>query len=214
VVKLREFFLEDRAVRFEPAIDLREESAEQETFQALRESGTNSLLHRHRWGRSGGLSTESARKVRSQFTAFLSLCVNPPVPGSTKVRFVFGPTEGNSESVSPCRQATSGIAKKRARYEDRFDRGGTVLGTSVGATDARTSRSASDICRPSTGVQACSEVSHSRPVFTKSRGLSKDSGSFTGQRSLALATCGTSPTTCSPRWQRASVRGDSTQDRG
>ena len=41
MVKLGEFFLEDRAARFEPTVDLRQDIAERETFQAFREAGQN-----------------------------------------------------------------------------------------------------------------------------------------------------------------------------
>ena len=37
MVKLGEFFLEDRAARFEPTVDLRQDIAERETFQTSRE---------------------------------------------------------------------------------------------------------------------------------------------------------------------------------
>ena len=36
MVKLGEFFLEDRAARFERTVDLRQDMAERETFQAFR----------------------------------------------------------------------------------------------------------------------------------------------------------------------------------
>ena len=39
MVKLGEFFLEDRAARFEPTVDLRQDIAERETFQPFREAG-------------------------------------------------------------------------------------------------------------------------------------------------------------------------------
>ncbi len=39
MVKLGEFFLEDRAARFEPTVDLREDCAQRETFQPFRETG-------------------------------------------------------------------------------------------------------------------------------------------------------------------------------
>ena len=39
VVKIGEFFLEDRAARFEPTVDLREDCAQRETFQPFRETG-------------------------------------------------------------------------------------------------------------------------------------------------------------------------------
>jgi len=41
MVKFGELFLEDRAARFEPTVDLREDSAEPETFQAFRETRQN-----------------------------------------------------------------------------------------------------------------------------------------------------------------------------
>ena len=41
MVKLGEFFLEDRAARFEPTVDLRQDIAQRETFQAFQETGQN-----------------------------------------------------------------------------------------------------------------------------------------------------------------------------
>ena len=41
MVKLGEFFLEDRAARFKPTVDFRDDSAERETFQALQETCQN-----------------------------------------------------------------------------------------------------------------------------------------------------------------------------
>ena len=38
MVKLGEFFLKDRAARFEPTVDLRQDMAERETFQPFREA--------------------------------------------------------------------------------------------------------------------------------------------------------------------------------
>ncbi len=41
MVKLGEFFLEDRAAPFEPTVDLREDIAQRETLQPFRETGQN-----------------------------------------------------------------------------------------------------------------------------------------------------------------------------
>ena len=41
MVKLGEFFLEDRAARFEPTVDLRQDITQRETFQPFRETGQN-----------------------------------------------------------------------------------------------------------------------------------------------------------------------------